>query len=246
MVARSSLRALGGDVGRPPRRRQVDDLGVDLDDAAVAPRPHSGEDGAPEQHRALDEELELCDVVLPHHLAQRRFRLRAGRVEHQHVDGAEAVGHSSDEIRDLPLVGDVGREGVGDPARIPDDRDDLERPRVTADIVDGHGQAVAGEAPRDGAAQPAGAARYEGDALPQRLQPCVRLRPAGGAQSVPGVGVGGCAHVNAVDCASRVLRATPHYTTRSAPTLPAVQAASYVINAAEVEHQPWGFRFPAR
>ena len=132
------------------------------------------------------------------------------------------------------------------PARIPDGRDDLERPRVTADIVDGHGQAVAGEAPRDGAARPAGAARYEGDAVPQRLQPCVRLRPAGGAQSVPGVGVGGCAHVNAVDCASRVLRATPHYTTRSAPTLPAVQAASYVINAAEVEHQPWGFRFPAR
>ena len=59
------LRALGGGVGRAAGRRPVGDLGVDVDDAAEAARPHRGQHGAAEQDRAADEEVELREVVVP-------------------------------------------------------------------------------------------------------------------------------------------------------------------------------------
>jgi hypothetical protein len=161
----ADLRALGGHVGRPARWRTVDDFGVDLDDAAGSPRGHSRQHGAAEQHRALDEKLELGDVVLPRHLGERGLGLRPGGVEHQHVDGSEAARHRVHEIHGLPLVGDVGGEGVGNPIVVADRVDDLGRLRATVAVVDGHREPVAGEAQRDRAAQPAGAARHESDAL---------------------------------------------------------------------------------
>ena len=48
---------------------------------------------------------------------------------------------------------------------MPDAADDFERQLVTAKVVDGYGKAVAGEPPRDGAAEPAGATGHECDAL---------------------------------------------------------------------------------
>jgi hypothetical protein len=151
----TDLGVLCGDVGGSARGRPVNDLGVDLDDAAGPLGLHSGEDGSEQQYRALDEEPELRDVVRPGHLRQGRFRLRAGRVQYQHVDGAEAAGHRRDEIGNLPLVGDVGREGVRDSAVVPDGGDDLERLCVTVEAVYGNGPAIACETPGDGTAEPA-------------------------------------------------------------------------------------------
>ena len=48
----TDLGAFCGDVGGPARGRPVDDLGVDLDDAAGLLRLHSGEHGSEEQYRA--------------------------------------------------------------------------------------------------------------------------------------------------------------------------------------------------
>jgi len=50
----------------------------------------------------------------------------AGGVDHQDVDGAEASGHGSHQLGDLPVVGDVGRERLGDPAGVPDAVHDLD------------------------------------------------------------------------------------------------------------------------
>jgi hypothetical protein len=73
----TDLRALRGGIGRPAWGRPVRDLRVDVDDAPEPPRLHSGDDRASEQHRALDEESELGEVILPGHLGQRGFWLRA-------------------------------------------------------------------------------------------------------------------------------------------------------------------------
>ena len=114
------LRVLGRGVGGPARRRSVGDLGVDLDDPAVAARPHGGQHGAAEQHRALDEELKLGEVVLPRHLGHRRLGLRAGGVEHQHVDRAEAVGHrgTSSVTWRSSVTSAVKASAIPPPARI--------------------------------------------------------------------------------------------------------------------------------
>jgi hypothetical protein len=114
------------------------------------------------------------------HVRQRRFRLRAGRVQHEHVDGAEAAGHRRNEIGNASLVGDIGHENVCYSAVVSDGGDDLERLRLTLEAVDGHGQAIAGETPGDGTAEPARATCHERDALPvgthTRDHPSITLR----------------------------------------------------------------------
>ena len=109
----ADLRVLGRRVGGPARRRPVGDLGVDVDDAAVPPGLHPGQHRPAEQHRALDEEVQLGDVIGPAHLGHRRLGLRAGGVQDQHVNGAERAGDRGDQAVHLVLVGDVGAEALG-------------------------------------------------------------------------------------------------------------------------------------
>ena len=103
-------------------------------------------------------------MVLPRHLGQRRFRLRAGRVEHQHVNGTQAGRDRGDERGDLLLVGDISGERIGGPAFAADSAGHLGGLPVPAQAIDGHGQAIPGEAPRDDPAQSSRAARHQGDA----------------------------------------------------------------------------------
>jgi hypothetical protein len=98
----------------------VGNLGVDADDAAVAAGLHAGQHRAAEQHRALDEEVQLRDVVGPAHLGHRGLGLRAGGVEDQHADRAERAGDRGDKAVYLVLVGDVGAEARGGAAVVAD------------------------------------------------------------------------------------------------------------------------------
>jgi hypothetical protein len=70
----------------------VRDLGVDVHDAAVPPGLHPGQHGPAEQDRALDEEVQLGHVIGPGYIGHGGFGLRAGGVEDQHIDRAEAIG----------------------------------------------------------------------------------------------------------------------------------------------------------
>jgi Gamma-glutamyltranspeptidase len=161
----TDLRALRGGIGRPAWGRPVRDLRVDVDDAPEPPRLHSGDDRASEQHRALDEESELGEVILPGHLGQRGFWLRAGGVEHQHVKGPQAISHRVYQFGHLLLISDVGAEGIGDTAVGPDDAGDLNRLCVATDAVDRDRKAVAGKPLHDRAAQSPRATRDQSDPL---------------------------------------------------------------------------------
>jgi hypothetical protein len=79
-------------------------------DAAVPPGLHCRQDGPAEQHRALDEEVQLGQVAGPGDLGHCGFGLRAGGVEDQHIDRAEVGGDRGDQPGDLVLVGDIGAE----------------------------------------------------------------------------------------------------------------------------------------
>ena len=57
---------------------------------------------APQRHRALDEEVQLGEVVGPGHIGRLGVRLRTGGVEYQHIDGAEPVGDRGYQPGDLP------------------------------------------------------------------------------------------------------------------------------------------------
>jgi len=104
------LGALGGGVRGAARGRPVHHLGVDLHDPPEPPLSHAGQDRPPEEHRALDEELELGDVVRPRHLLEQALGLRAGGIEHEHSDRAERRLDRADHPGDRALVGDVGGE----------------------------------------------------------------------------------------------------------------------------------------
>jgi hypothetical protein len=112
----------------------------------------------------LTKNSSLCDVVRPRHVVQRRLRLHAGRVQHQHLDRAEPLGDRRHEGGDLHLVGDVGREGLRDPAPLANGTDEGERLLPAVEVVDGYGQPIPGEAAGDRAAGPARTPGHKGDA----------------------------------------------------------------------------------
>ena len=137
------------------RRRAVGDLGVDVHDAAVAPCLHAGHDVAAEEHRAADEVVELREVVVPPDVEERDVRLRAGGVDHEDVDRAQAVGHRSGECFHRGAVGDVGAEGRSH-ATVGTDRAHHGRELViVVEAVDGDDQPVPGQPPGDDRAQAA-------------------------------------------------------------------------------------------
>ena len=173
----ADLCALGGGVGGPARGRPVRDLGVDVHDAAVPPGLHSGQDGAAEQHRALDEEVQLGQVAGPGDLGHRGFGLRAGGVEDQHIDRAEAAGDRGGQPRDLVLIGDVGAEARGGAAVVLDGAADRGYLLVAGAAIDRDGEAVMGQPPRDRRAQAPRAARHQSD-TPLRHRHMAMIPPA--------------------------------------------------------------------
>src|SRR5215475_7376897 len=89
--------------------------------------------------------------------------LRAGRVKHQHIDRTQQVGHCSDQVGDLLLVGDVGVEGVGHAAVAPDGAGHLTRLPVVTPAVNRDGHAVAGKPAHDCSTQPERTTRDKSD-----------------------------------------------------------------------------------
>jgi hypothetical protein len=107
-------------------------------------------------------------MLLPGHLGDGRFRLRAGGVDDQHLDRTKAVGHRSHQLTNLRLISDIGREGLSEAAVVPDGAGHLKRSRLAADAIDSHRQTIARQAPGDGNTQAARAACDQRDAFPCR------------------------------------------------------------------------------
>jgi hypothetical protein len=157
----ADLRGLGRDVGRPPRRWEVDDFGADLDDSAPAPLAHAWNDGPSEENRALHEEVQLRQVVLPRDVLERSLRLRPGGVHDEHVDGPELALDRRDEAGDLRLIGDVAGECFRFPTFSADLRDGFLSGAVGLHPVDGHREPVTGQPESDTATQSTRAPRDE-------------------------------------------------------------------------------------
>ena len=154
--------------------------------------PHAGHHGLHEQGRALHEEQQLVQVVLPGDVDRVDHRLRAGRVGHQHPDRAEGRRHVGHQAADRVLVGDVGPEGGRDATRGHDVGDHLLGVRRIGQVVDRDLPAVGREPARDVRAQPArcagderGASRrshflsYPSDRIPVWLPATHRPYPPG-------------------------------------------------------------------
>jgi hypothetical protein len=109
----TDLGVLAGRAGGAPGRRPARELGVDLHDATRSASPHSGHDGATNEHRALDEALEVRQVLVPAHLFKPSLPLRAGGVEDQHADRPERGRDGGHELVDLALGRDVADACVG-------------------------------------------------------------------------------------------------------------------------------------
>jgi hypothetical protein len=165
----------------------VSDLGVDVHDAAVPPGLHCRQDGPAEQHRALDEEVQLGQVAGPGDLGHCGFGLRAGGVEDQHTDRAEAGGDRGDQPGDLVLVGDIGAEARRGAAIITDGAADRSYLFVAGPAIDRDGETVTCQPPRDHRPQPPRAARHQSD-TPMRHSHTVMIpltRLAGQAPNMP-------------------------------------------------------------
>ncbi len=100
--------------------------------------------------------------------------MAAGRVQHQHVNRTEPGRDRGDEPGDLLLVGDVGGERLGGPPVVVDSAGHLGGLPIPVQAVDGHGQAVPGEAPRDGLTQSPRAAGHQGDASLSHVHALIR------------------------------------------------------------------------
>jgi hypothetical protein len=155
------LGGLGGGVGGPARRRPVGDLGVDLHDAAVAPVQHPGQHRAADQHRAHDEVAQLGQVVGPGHVGDRGLGLRAGGVEDQHVNRAEAARDRGAQPGGLTLVRDISEEGPGGAALSADGVADRIGQVVARAAIDRDGEPVTRQAHRDRRPQPSRTARHQ-------------------------------------------------------------------------------------
>jgi hypothetical protein len=141
----------------------MSNLGIDVDDAAVPPGLHSGQHRAAEQHRALDEEVQLGEVVGPGHIDHRGFGLRAGGVEDQHINRAETVSDRGDQPGNLVLIGDVRAKAPSGAAIVTDAAADLSYLLIAGPSIDRDGNAITGQAPRDHSPQAPRAARHQSD-----------------------------------------------------------------------------------
>ena len=159
------LGALRRHVGGAARRRSVDDLRVDLDDAPPPPLTHPRNNGAAEQDWTLDEEVELRHVVVPVHVLERRLRLRSRGVENEDGDRPERTRDRADEPGDLALVRHVRGEGLRRSRRPrPISAATSSARSVLVQAVDGHREAVSGQPHSDVAPEPARATGDERDA----------------------------------------------------------------------------------
>ena len=137
--------------------------GNGVGDAAVPPGLHAGQDGQAEQHRALDEEVQLGQVVRPGDIGHRGFGLRAGGVEDQHLDRAEAVSDRGGQPGHLILVGDIGAEALCGPAIVTDGAADGSDLFVARRAIDRDGETVTRQPPRDHRPQPPRATGHQSD-----------------------------------------------------------------------------------
>ncbi len=158
----ADLCRLGGDVGRSAGARQVDDLRVDVDDATVFGRPHAGDHGASQQHRAQHEEAQLVEMVLPAHLHDRRLRLRSGGIQDQHLNRAQAVFDVCHEAVHLGCIGHIGDEGLRPAVPCTDSRSDTVG-SLGVRAVDRDREAIRRQPFGNAAAESSGAAGHERD-----------------------------------------------------------------------------------
>ncbi len=100
--------------------------------------------GAGAQHRALDEIVQLGQVVGPAHVSDQVFGLRPGGVEHEHINRAETAGDRGDQVGNLLLIGDVGAKRFSNAAAVTDAAANFAGPLVAAPAIDRDGEAVAG------------------------------------------------------------------------------------------------------
>ena len=163
-----------------------------MHDAAVPPGLHAGQHGAAGQHRALDEEVQLGEVAGPGYIGHRGFGLRAGGVEDQHLDRAEAVSDRGGQPGDLVLVGHIGAEALGGPAIVTDGAAEGSDLMVAGPAIDRDGKAVTRQAPRDHRPQAPRAARHQRDPSVRHCHVVmIPLRPArragASARRMPGM-----------------------------------------------------------
>jgi hypothetical protein len=157
----------------------VSDLGVDLHDPAVPPGLHPRQDGPADQHRTLHEKVQLGQVASPGYIGHRSFGLRAGGVEDQHIDRAEAVRDRGGQPGNLVLVGDIGAEALGGAAIVTDGADDGSDLLVAGPAIDRDGETVTRQPPRDHRPQAPRAARHQSDAPMRHCHlVMISLRPA--------------------------------------------------------------------
>ena len=150
-----------------------------MHDAAEPPSLHCRHDGPAEQHRALDEEVQLGQVAGPGHIGHRAFGLRAGGVEDQHIDRAQAVSDRGGQPGDLLLVGDIGAEALGSAAVRTDGAGDGGYVLVAGPAIDRDGETVPRQPPRDHRPQAPRAARHQRDTpLRYRHVAIISLRSA--------------------------------------------------------------------
>ena len=114
---------------------------------------HAGQDRLNEKDRALDEEVQLGEVIVPADRFERGVGLRPGRVQHEHLDGAEVALDRGDELAHLALVGHVCAEGGRGAATLLDRGHELGRRGSATAVVDRDGEPVGGQPERNAGAQ---------------------------------------------------------------------------------------------
>ena len=117
--------------------------------------------GAADQHRALDEEVQLGKVAGPCHLGYRGCGPVALNTSTSTGPNRPVIAATSSAT--CGLIGDVSAEGPSDATAVTDAAGDLPGRPVAAPAIDRHRQAVAGQTPRDHRAQAPRAARHQRD-----------------------------------------------------------------------------------